>query len=81
MSKKSLRPTFEYSLIPCIRSSLHINFTSLAIISLAKISVLGQARLTVYSHAGAIISPISNENYVSITYLTVKVPGSEKSIS
>ena len=43
---------------PCIRSSLHINFTS-----------------------SAIISPISNENYVSITYVTLKAPGSEKSIS
>ena len=40
---------------PCIRSSLHINLTGLAI-----------------------ISPISKENYVSITYLTLKAPGSEK---
>ena len=43
---------------PCIRSSLHINVTSLATISL-----------------------ISNENYVSITYGTLKAPSSEKSIS
>ena len=43
---------------PCIRSSLHINFTSLGI-----------------------ISPISNENYVSITYMNLEAPGSEKSIS
>ena len=43
---------------PCSRSSLPINFTSLAI-----------------------ISPISNENYVSITYVTLKAPSSEKSIS
>ena len=41
-----------------IRSSIHINFTSLAI-----------------------IPPISNENYVSITYVTMKAPGTEKSIS
>ena len=43
---------------PCIRSSLHINFTSLAI-----------------------ISPIQNENYVSIRYVTLKAPGWEESIS
>ena len=52
-----LSTLFVLAYHPCIRSSLHINFTSLAI-----------------------ISPISNENYVSITYVTLKAPGSEKII-
>ena len=53
-----LSTLFALTYHPCIRSSLHINFTSLAI-----------------------ISPISNGNYVSITYVTLKAPDSEKSIS
>ena len=44
-----LSTLFVLTYHPCIRSSLHINFTSLGI-----------------------ISPISNENYVSITYVTRK---------
>ena len=50
-----LSTLFVLTYHPCIRSSVHINFTSLAI-----------------------ISPISNENYVTITYVTLKAPGSEK---
>ena len=50
------RPCFVLTYHHCIRS-LHINFTSLAI-----------------------ISPISKENYVNITYVTPKAPGLEKSI-
>ena len=54
-----LSTLFVLTYHPCIRSSLHINFTSLAS-----------------------ISPISNENYGSITYVPLKhVPGSEKNIS
>ena len=53
-----LSTLFVLTYHPCIISSLHIDLTSLAI-----------------------ISPISNENYVSITYVTMKAPGSEKSIS
>ena len=53
-----LSTLFVLTYHPCIISSLHINFTSLAI-----------------------IFPISNKNYVSITYVTLKAPGSEKSIS
>ena len=51
-----LSTLFVLTYHPCIRSSLHINITSLAI-----------------------ISTISNENYVSITYVTLKAPGSEVS--
>ena len=57
VSKVCLSPWYLVlsTLFVCIRSSLHINFTSLAI-----------------------ISPILNENYVSITYVNLKAPGSEK---
>ena len=53
-----LSTLFVLTYHPCIISSLHTNFNSLAI-----------------------TSPISNENYVSITYVTLEAPGSEKSIS
>ena len=53
-----LSTLFVLTYHPCIRPSLHINFSSLAI-----------------------ISPISDENYVSITYVGLKAPGSEINIS
>ena len=75
--KKSLRPTFEYSWGAGVKGMFPPLISRSVDPVCSNISPLYQ----IISSRLAIISPISNENYVSITYVTLKAPGSGKSIS
>ena len=79
--KKSLRPTLEYSwgggvkgmLLPLVSRSVDP--------ACFNISPLYQIISSHQFHQLTSYLPIPNENYVTITYVTLKAPGSEKNIS
>ena len=75
--KLRLRPTFEYSRGGGVRGMFLLLVSRSVDPVCFNISPLYQI-ISSHFTSLAIISPISNENYVSITYVTLKAPGSEE---